>query len=103
VPKPKRSDLEDALRRVVDPEVHLNIWDLGLVYELEADDDGRVDVTMTLTTEHCPLHGPMKEAVEQVLSEVPGVTSVDVDLVFDPPWSPDLISDEGKELLGLDR
>jgi len=99
--KPSREALESALRRVVDPEVRLNIVDLGLVYELNADDQGNVHVVMTLTTPGCPLHGPMQEAVKTVLEEVPEVTKADVDLIFDPPWTMDLITEEGKKALGL--
>jgi metal-sulfur cluster biosynthetic enzyme len=95
--------VERELRRIVDPEVRLNIVDLGLVYGIDIDrPTGSVHVTMTLTTPGCPLHEPMAEAVRQVVGGIPGVRDVDVDIVFDPPWTPDRITPEGRRRLGLD-
>jgi metal-sulfur cluster biosynthetic enzyme len=94
--------VEAALKRVVDPEVGLNIVDLGLVYGIEVGEGGDVDVTMTLTTPGCPLHEAIDGAVQRALESVPGVRSVRVHLVWWPPWSPDMITAEGRRALGLD-
>lgn len=89
-----------ALRRVVDPEIGLNIVDLGLIYALDVSEDGDVDVVMTLTTPGCPLHAAIDEAVQRALSTVEGVREVHVDLVWSPPWSPEMITEEGRKALG---
>lgn len=96
---PSRTTIEGALRRVVDPEVHINILDLGLVYDLDIGPGGHIHVVMTLTTPACPLGMPMKDAVKKVVGELEGVSDVDVDLVFDPLWTPEFISEAGKEAL----
>jgi metal-sulfur cluster biosynthetic enzyme len=92
--------IREALRDVIDPEIGLNIVDLGLIYDITVN-NGDVLITMTLTTPGCPLHDSIAEAAEEVIRfMVPGVQGVTVDLVWDPPWSPDLISEEGRHLLG---
>jgi len=78
----------DALARVVDPELGLSIVDLGLVYDVRIE-GGAIDVTMTLTTPGCPLHALMEDWVRAALTRVPGVTSVNVEITFDPPWTPE--------------
>jgi metal-sulfur cluster biosynthetic enzyme len=91
----------EALREVYDPELHYNIVDLGLVYDVDTK-NGDVHILMTLTTPACPI-GPMIMAqIQEMVSILPGVTDVDVELTFDPMWSPDLMSDEAKADLGLD-
>lgn len=90
----------EALQQVYDPELGVNVVDLGLVYGL-AIEGSRVRVTMTLTTPGCPLHGSLAEAVEAVVqSAVPGVEAVDVDVVWDPPWTPERMSEAGRSALG---
>ena len=79
-----------ALREVLDPELGMSIVDLGLVYGVEVG-EGRVRVTMTLTVPGCPIHDSMTEWVRNAVGKVPGVTDVQVDLTFDPPWTPDRI------------
>lgn len=98
-PAPTEADVREQLRRLIDPEVGINIVDLGLIYDIHIE-DGRVLVVMTLTTPACPLSGAFDRAVRQVLSEMPGVTDVHVEFVFDPPWSPDMISEAGRAQLG---
>lgn len=89
-----------ALYEVLDPEIGINIVDLGLVYGTRVD-DGIVTVTMTLTTPGCPLHATVREAVDRaVRTFVPGVDDVVVNLVWEPPWSPQLITAEGRAQLG---
>jgi metal-sulfur cluster biosynthetic enzyme len=97
---PSEDELYAALRRVRDPEIGLNIVDLGLVYDLAVGGEGDVEVTMTLTTPGCPLHAAIDQAVQRALGRVAGVRSVRVNLVWSPPWTPELISAEGRAQLG---
>lgn len=90
----------DALRNIYDPEIPVNIYDLGLIYGLEIN-EGHVLITMTLTTPHCPVAESMPGEVETRVGAVPGVGSVEVNLVWDPPWDPQKMSDEAKLELGM--
>ncbi len=91
----------EALKEVYDPELHYNIVDLGLVYDVEIK-DGAVHILMTLTTPACPI-GPMViEQIQENVGLVPGVKDVDVEITFDPLWSPDMMSEEARADLGLD-
>jgi len=87
------------LEGVLDPELGVNLVDLGLVYKLEAD-SGEVQVEMTLTTPGCPMSDSMPEAVERSLMMIPGVHKVLVDLVWEPRWEPEMMSDRAKEAIG---
>lgn len=93
-------DIYAMLKDVVDPELGVNVVDLGLVYDV-ANDDGHISVEMTLTTPGCPLHDTIAKAVEERLRRHPAVRSVDVSIVWDPPWHPDLMSDEARKRLGI--
>jgi metal-sulfur cluster biosynthetic enzyme len=89
-----------ALRHVIDPELGINVVDLGLVYNITVE-DGRVSIAMTMTTPACPLGETLTEQAEStVWQNVPGVTSVTVDLVWEPPWRPSMMSDTAREELG---
>mgnify|MGYP001238889599 CR=1 FL=1 len=90
----------EFLRAVIDPELGIDIVNLGMVYRIQVN-RGDVRVEMTLTTPGCPLHGSIRADVEQVLMSVPGIDTVNVELVWDPPWTPDLMSDEAKYSLGF--
>ena len=90
-----------ALKDVYDPEIPVNVVDLGLVYDLEVD-GGDVELKMTLTFAGCGMGPYIAQQAEWRLAEVEGVEDINVDLVFDPPWTPDMITEEGKRLLGLD-
>ena len=90
----------DALKEIYDPEIPVNIYDLGLIYNVEID-EGHVMVTMTLTTPHCPVAESMPGEVELRVGAVPGVGDVEVNLVWDPPWDPGKMSDEAKLELGM--
>lgn len=90
----------DALRAVIDPEIYQNIVDLGLIYDVVVEPDQSVDVTMTLTTIHCPMGPQILGDVERVLL-ARGATGVNVNLVWDPPWTPDAMTDELKRELGI--
>jgi len=91
----------DALKSIYDPEIPVNIYDLGLIYGVELGDDAHVSITMTLTTPHCPVAESMPGEVEMRVGSVPGVGLVDVDLVWDPPWDPQKMTDEAKLELGM--
>ena len=96
-----KEDVLEALRDVYDPEIPVNIVDLGLVYEV-AVADADVEVQMTLTFAGCGMGPYIAQQAEWRLAEVEGIEDINVDLVFDPPWTPDMITEEGKRLLGLD-
>jgi FeS assembly SUF system protein len=91
----------DALKEIYDPEIPVNIYDLGLIYNVEVTDEGHAAVTMTLTTPHCPVAESMPGEVELRVGSVPGVGLADVSLVWDPPWDPQKMSDEAKLELGM--
>ena len=91
----------DALKEIYDPEIPVNIYDLGLVYGVDVTDNGAVAVTMTLTTPHCPVAETMPGEVELRVGSVPGVSTAEVNLVWDPPWDPHKMSDEAKLELGM--
>jgi len=94
-------DVREALRQIVDPEIGINIVDLGLVYETNLDDNGMCAITMTLTSPGCPLSGYIGTAVESAVSELDGVKEVDVDIVWSPPWNPSMMSEDAKLELGI--
>lgn len=90
-----------ALKEIYDPEIPVNIYDLGLIYGVDVTNDGHVVVTMTLTTPHCPVAEEMPGEVELRVGSVPGVGVAEVNLVWDPPWDPQKMSDEAKLELGM--
>lgn len=91
-----------ALRTVYDPEIPVNIYDLGLIYGLAVDpDDGSVDISMTLTAPGCPVAATFPATVERVVSAVPGVGAVRVELVWDPPWTRERMSEAARLQLGM--
>ena len=98
---PTEEEVRDALTNIVDPEIGINIVDLGLVYGTDVEDDGEVRVTMTLTAPGCPLSGYIGTAVDTAVSELEGVTKVDVDIVWTPPWNPSMMSEDAKLELGI--
>ncbi len=89
----------DALRNVIDPELGLDIVNLGLIYGVEVDGD-QVHVTMTLTTPGCPLHDSMVKGAEMAVKRIPGVESASVELVWEPAWTPERMSAEARQRLG---
>ncbi len=93
--------ITEALKEIYDPELHYNIVDLGLVYDVDVK-DGEVHITMTLTTPACPIGPMIIEQIQEMVRILPGVKDVDVELTFDPMWTPDLMSEEAKAGLGLD-
>ncbi len=96
-----QADVIAALREIFDPEIPVNIYDLGLIYGVEVDEHRDATVTMTLTTPHCPAAESMPGEVELRAASVPGVRDAEVNLVWDPPWGPDRMSDEARLELGM--
>jgi len=94
-------EVQEALRDVYDPEIPVNVLDLGLIYDIKIN-DGQVYVQMTLTAPGCGMGPYIAQNAEWRIAEIEGVEDVEVDMVFDPPWNPELITDDGKKLLGLD-
>ena len=93
------TDIIGALKTVYDPEIPCDIYELGLIYKVDIEDDRSINIDMTLTAPGCPVAGEMPGWVENAVSAVAGVGPVNVDMVFDPPWSPDRMSDEAKVAL----
>ena len=96
-----KEDVLEALHDVFDPEIPVNVVDLGLIYGVEVY-DGNVDFTMTLTFAGCGMGPYIAQQAEWRIAEMEGVEDVNVEMVFDPPWTPDQITEDGKKLLGLD-
>ncbi len=90
-----------ALKTVFDPEIPADIYELGLIYKVDIKDDRAVEVVMTLTTPNCPAAGELPQMVENAVASVPGVGVVNVNLVWDPAWSPDRMSDEARLVLNM--
>ena len=91
----------EALKEIYDPEIPVNIYDLGLIYEVQVSPESHVKVLMTLTTPNCPVAESMPGEVELRVGSVPGVGNAEVELVWDPPWDPQKMSDEAKLELGM--
>ena len=99
------SELKDkiivVLRNIFDPEIPVNIYELGLIYETNVSENGAVKVLMTLTAPNCPVAESMPEQVRNEISYLTGVTDVDVEITFEPPWDQDMMGEEAKLELGL--
>lgn len=95
-------DVMDKLREVPDPELGISVVDLGLIYGVEIEKDGLVTVNMTLTTIGCPLFSLIAEPIKEKVGKLEGVKEVLVNLSFDPPWTPEMMSEEAKIHLGFD-
>ncbi len=93
-------DIVAALKTVYDPEIPADIYELGLIYKVDIEDDRSVKIDMTLTAPGCPVAGEMPGWVENAVSAVEGVSGVEVNMVFDPPWTPDRMSEEAQVALG---
>ena len=95
------TEIVAALKTVFDPEIPADIYELGLIYKVDISDERAVDVTMTLTTPNCPAAGELPTQVENAIASVPGVGVVNVNLVWEPAWSPDRMSDEARLVLNM--
>ena len=91
----------EALKSVYDPEIPVDIYELGLIYDVDISEDGDAVVTMTLTTPHCPVAESLPNEVELRVLSVPGIRDAEVKLVWDPPWDPSKMSDEARLELGM--
>ncbi len=96
-----KASVVKKLKTVLDPELQVSIYDLGLIYEIRMADQGEVHILMTLTSIGCPLFSVIQTQVEESVKTIPGVQSVSIDLTFDPPWSMEKMSQEAKDQLGL--
>jgi FeS assembly SUF system protein len=96
-----KDKIEEALRTVHDPEIPVNIMELGLVYEIKINEDNKVKITMTLTAPACPVAGDIIMEVESKVRAIEGITDVHVHLTFDPPWTRDMMTEEAKLELGF--
>ena len=96
-----KADVIAMLRQIHDPELPVNIYDLGLIYGLEVDPQGQVDIRMTLTAPGCPVAGSFPGLVESYLCQLDGVTEARVELVWDPPWDQERMSEDARLALGM--
>ena len=96
-----RDTVIEALKSIYDPEIPVDIYELGLIYDVEISEDGDATVTMTLTTPHCPVAESLPNEVELRVLSVPGIRDAVVNLVWDPPWDPSKMSDEARLELGM--
>jgi FeS assembly SUF system protein len=94
-------DVIETLKTVYDPEIPVDIYELGLIYNVDVRDDRSVEVRLTLTSPMCPVAGSLPPEVEAKVAQVPGVTASTVDLVWDPPWNPSMMSEAAKLELGM--
>jgi FeS assembly SUF system protein len=97
-----KDDILTALKKVYDPEMPVNIYELGLIYAIDLNDAGEAVIRMTLTAPNCPVAGTLPGDVERAARAVPGVSSVKVELTFDPPWTKDRMSEAAKLALGIE-
>ncbi|MGJ5207117.1 SUF system Fe-S cluster assembly protein [Bradyrhizobium sp. HKCCYLR20261] len=95
------TEIVAALKTVFDPEIPADIYELGLIYKVDIKDDRSVDVVMTLTTPNCPAAGELPTMVENAIASVPGVGVVNVNIVWEPQWTPDRMSDEARLVLNM--
>ena len=99
--KKLEKDIVRALKQVYDPEIPVNIYDLGLIYELDVNDEGEVKIKMTLTAPNCPMADQLVEDVHEAVADTPGVTNVSIELVFEPEWDKSRMSEEALLELGF--
>lgn len=95
------SQIVNVLKNVYDPEIPVNIYDLGLIYDIEISDNEKVLITMTLTAPNCPVADSLPIEIKEKISELEGVKEVDINLVFDPPWDQSMMSEEALFELGM--
>jgi FeS assembly SUF system protein len=104
-PIPETSDLKEkvveALKTCFDPEIPVNIYELGLIYSIDTDETGAVNIQMTLTSPACPVAGSLPPEVESKVQTIPGVTSAKVDVVWEPPWTPEKMTEAARLQLGM--
>ena len=94
-------EILELLKNVMDPEIEINIVDLGLIYEVKYDGEKKIDIDLTFSTPSCPLGDTIVTNVKETIKQKHPEFEIDVNIVFDPPWSTAMVSEEGKELLGM--
>ncbi len=95
------TEIVRILKEIYDPEIPVNIYDLGLIYDIEIDENNRVKITMTLTAPNCPVADSLLREVKEKTESIEGVREAEINLVFDPPWDSSMLSDEAKLELGM--
>jgi FeS assembly SUF system protein len=90
-----------AIQTVYDPEIPINIWEVGLIYEVNVDDDGKAHILMTLTSPNCPVAESLPSDVKEAVTAVEGVTEAEVEITWDPPWDPEMMSEAAQLELGF--
>ena len=99
-----KEDIIVAARQCFDPEIPVNIWDLGLIYDIEIDSEASTcNIRMSLTSQHCPAAKSIPEELKEKITKTCKIKKVTVDVVFDPPWTPERISEDGKKKLGIEE
>ena len=93
----------DSLKQCMDPEIPINVVDMGLIYGVNVTDDNKVDIKMTMTTRGCPLHDTLVSDVKRYVNKVPGVSAINVEIVWEPVWTPEKMSEEGKKLINYGK
>lgn len=93
----------DSLKQCMDPEIPISVVDMGLIYGVNINPDNKVDIKMTMTTRGCPLHDTLVTDVKRYVAKVPGVSAVDVEIVWEPAWTPEKMSDEGKKMINYGK
>jgi len=93
----------DSLKQCMDPEIPINIVDMGLIYGVDVRENNKIDIRMTMTTRSCPLHDTLVNDVKRYVNKVPGVTDVNIEIVWEPPWTPERMSEEGKKLINYGK
>ncbi|MBN1144721.1 MAG: SUF system Fe-S cluster assembly protein [Bacteroidales bacterium] len=94
-------EIVNTLKNIFDPEIPVNIYDLGLIYDIETDEQQHVKITMTLTAPNCPVADVLPNEIKEKVESIPGVTGVEINLVFDPPWDQSMMSEEALFELGM--
>jgi FeS assembly SUF system protein len=97
-----KDDIIAAIQTVYDPEIPINIWEVGLIYEVSVDDAGKAHIVMTLTSPHCPVAESLPAEVREKVESVDGVNAAEVEITWDPPWDPEMLSEAAKLELGFD-
>lgn len=103
MPTVTQNQILDSLKQCMDPEIPISIVDMGLIYGINVNQDNKVDIKMTMTTRGCPLHDTMVTDVKRYVNRVPGVTGVNVEIVWEPAWTPEKMSDEGKKMINYGK
>ena len=93
----------DSLKQCMDPEIPISVVDMGLIYGVTVKEDNKIDIKMTMTTRGCPLHATLVNDVKRYVTKIPGVTGVDVEIVWEPAWTPEKMSEEGKKMINYGK